>query len=229
MFLVMTTVQAGVDVKDYSKEIKGVWELTDFVIEDGQGRSEDWCEGAHGFITYINNHMSVAINCKSQPEKMLFYSGPYDLEQNTVTHKVQNYSEIGLKQNFKREIFMNDVNHLELSGKTATGGKAIITWKRVERFADDLKGIAGIYRLVKSENQFEGKDGVPFCRAVFGTILFTPNGHASVSLNCANKVDENQNEPADIFGRKYFYFGTYEVQSNEVVVLPENGSEVSHI
>jgi hypothetical protein len=50
-----------------------------------------------------------------------------------------------------------------------------------------------------------------------------------VSLNCLPKEDETVAEPADINGRKYFYAGTYRIEDNLAINLPQNSSMVEHI
>lgn len=59
--------------------------------------------------------------------------------------------------------------------------------------------------------------------------MFTPGGYTAVSINCDEKEDGQEWEPADLFGRKYFYAGSYTIKGNEVIQLPENASEVDHI
>ncbi len=113
-----------------SENIVGLWELTAFELDDGNGNVTPWCEGAYGVILYTEGYMSVAINCDSNPSKMVQYSGPYHLEGDTVVHDVRNFCERSLKQVFRRSVTMLDRNHLVLTGPLAGGGKAMISWRR---------------------------------------------------------------------------------------------------
>jgi len=110
--------------------IEGVWELTDFRLDDGKGNIGNWCDGSNGIIIYSEGYMSVAINCESEPSKMVHYSGPYTLRNGTVTHHVQNYSDPSLNQVFNRSVEMSDADHLDLIGPFGDGGKAVVSWKR---------------------------------------------------------------------------------------------------
>ena len=61
--------------------------------------------------------------------------------------------------------------------------------------------------------------GVPFCSNFSGQILYEESGHMSVSINCGKSLSEN--EPADEFGRVYFYsadFKTVEENVNGKVI-----------
>jgi len=115
---------------NHDSTIGGVWELTGFNLDDGQGNVTPWCAGAYGVIIYTEGYMSVAINCNSKPEKMVHYSGPYHLEEGDVIHHVQNFSDPNLKQLFRRKVEMVDSNHLDLVGPFGVGGKAVVSWRR---------------------------------------------------------------------------------------------------
>jgi hypothetical protein len=112
-------------------DVAGVWNLVGFDLVDARGETKPWCEGAYGAIIYAGGYMSVAINCASDPTKMLHYSGPYHVEGQTVVHEVRNFSDPKLKQaTLKRSIEMPDPDHLDLIGPLPDGGKAVVRWRR---------------------------------------------------------------------------------------------------
>ena len=80
---------------------------------------------------YYDSYMSVAVNCQSNPEKMVHYSGPYHLEGQTVVHKVRNAHSSNLIQNFRRLVEMSDQNQLDLVGPFGEDGKAVVSWGRL--------------------------------------------------------------------------------------------------
>jgi hypothetical protein len=113
-----------------ARDIVGVWTLTKFELDDGQGTIRPWCEGAFGSIAYFNGHMSVAINCTSEPTKTLFYSGPYALEGSTVIHKVRNYSDPSLNKHLRRTVEMSDSDSLVLKGPLGESGTVSVVFAR---------------------------------------------------------------------------------------------------
>ena len=112
------------------KSVQGVWDLTEFKLDDGKGTVTQWCEGAFGSIIYTKQYMSVAINCDTDPSKMVLYSGPYHVEGDTVVHQVRNYSDPKLHQVFRRGIEMPSNDTLNLIGPFGDSGKAIVSWIR---------------------------------------------------------------------------------------------------
>lgn len=222
------------------KDILGVWKLTKFVSVDENGREKEWCRGSHGTIAYLPGAMSVSINCEevetgSGAERIgghLFYSGPFELDTKTneVIHRVRNFSHKSLHQVYRRTVEMDNKNYLRLVGLLGAGKKAIVEWTRVESFSYDSKAITGVWELVGSENEVDGvTTKTPFCTGFHGTILYTPGGYNAVSINCGEKKDETIDEPADYFGRKFFYAGKYKVDGNEVIQTPDNASDLSLI
>lgn len=114
------------------RNIRGVWNLTGFEMEDPSGNVTPWCVGSHGTITYTKNHMTVSINCSSNPSKKVFYAGPYSFEGDTVIHAVKNYGDESLNKTFRRQVEMPDADTLNLIGTLSDGGKARILWERQE-------------------------------------------------------------------------------------------------
>jgi len=111
-------------------DVTGVWKLTDFKLDDGEGNVKPWCEGSHGVIIYTEKYMSVAINCRSNPDKQVHYSGPYHIEGNVVVHNVQNYSHANYRQVFRRVVEMPSQDTLNLIGPFGKNGKAVVSWDR---------------------------------------------------------------------------------------------------
>ncbi|MES2854895.1 MAG: hypothetical protein V4692_03475 [Bdellovibrionota bacterium] len=110
-------------------EIDGVWLLTEFTITDTQGNVTEWCEGSYGVIMYTEGYMSTAINCKSDPKKVLLYSGPFEFAQGRVTHHARNFSDPSLNRAFDRSARIED-DQLTLSGTLGDGGTATVKWLR---------------------------------------------------------------------------------------------------
>jgi hypothetical protein len=229
---------AGLAQAFTEKDIHGVWKLNEFFTSSG-GQHLSYCEGVTGTITYMQGFMSVSINCKATVSGtnaeilggILFYSGPMEVDSQTneVIHRVRNFSHPSLNRVFKRKIAMKDENHLSLSGKLANGDEVVLTWARIEKFKRDSNPMTGLYELVGSDNEVTGvTEPVPFCNGFYGTILFTPGMHSSVSINCGEKIPGTF-EPADQFGRMYFYSADYIVKGTNAIQLPINASVPAHI
>jgi Lipocalin-like domain len=210
------------------QDLLGVYKLTKFVTVSQDGIETPWCEGAHGTIAYVPGYMGVAINCQStlpnsnaaELEGKLFYSGPYEVDVKTseVLHRVRNYSHATLNKVQRRKVVMPDQNHLLLSGDIGNGNRIIIEWVRQESFSYNNHPLVGFYELVGSENEVKGSnETIPFCSGFHGSIFYTPGGYGAVSINCGKKVDPDVSEPADSFGRSYFYAGPYQQIKNILV------------
>jgi hypothetical protein len=221
------------------KELLGVYKLTKFATVDAHGAETPWCEAAEGSIAYLPGFMSVSINCAettpgTQAASMggvLFYSGPFEIDTRAgeVIHRARNGSHPSLVKVHRRKLTMNSSNHLLLSGQMPGGGSIVIEWERSERFAYDNSALTGVYELVGSENEVPGSlDTIPFCTGFHGTIMYTPGGFGAVSINCGEKADPNAVEPADQFGRKYFYAGPYHQAEQILVQKMALASEVAH-
>lgn len=221
-------------------DLHGVWKLTRFVTTETGARAKDWCPGVFGTLSYLPmGFMTVSINCHhveagTQAEAMrgsLFYSGPFEVDsaKGDVIHRARNFSHPSLHVVQRRKLTMKDRNHLRLSGDLKGGGQVTLDWVRQEQFQPSDDKLTGLYELVGSENEVDGRTDVPFCNGFFGSILYTPGGHAAVSINCGKKLDPHVVEPADQFGRKYFYSGHYEVRGDSILLTPDNASEASQI
>jgi hypothetical protein len=130
------SITRGIDKTD---AIRGVWKLTKFELDDGRGSVQPWCEGSHGTIMYAQNYMSVSINCSSNSDKKVLYSGPYHFEGHDVVHEVKNFSDESLQQRFVRKVEMPTENKLDLVGPFGNGGKAVVSWERLSHY-DSVKG-----------------------------------------------------------------------------------------
>lgn len=113
-------------------KIQGVWKVESFDLQDDEGNTKPWCKDSYGILIYAEQTMSVAINCNSNPEKMLFYAGKYEIKENTVYHYVQNFSDIFYHQTFPRKIEMPNLNQLNLVGSFGSKGKAVLSFIRQE-------------------------------------------------------------------------------------------------
>ena len=119
-----------IDLDSNKEKIKGVWQLTNFDMVDENNKKTPWCEQSFGTITYSHDYVNVAINCKSNPEQIVFYSGPYSVKDGLVFHKMKNRNNYLQIQTLKREVII-DNDTLELIGPFGDSGKVIVTWKRI--------------------------------------------------------------------------------------------------
>lgn len=125
-----------------STDLHGSWSLLSFDIEK-DGFKEPWGKNTKGLLIYSpDGHMSVSINkaIENDPtqneeqnslDSLLFYSGTYRLEGETIWHQVQNASNparIG-KEMVRHAVFEGGV--LTLSTPVESFGRAILVWKRV--------------------------------------------------------------------------------------------------
>ncbi len=110
--------------------VDGVWELASFTLTDGQGQVTPWCEGAYGVIMYTQGYMSTALNCTSNPSKVLLYSGRFEYRDGMTTHFASNFSDPSLNRAFQRSVVMSDEDHLELRGELPGGVVASVKWVR---------------------------------------------------------------------------------------------------
>lgn len=227
-------------IRTQGPELLGVWKLKRFVTEERGAPARDWCPGVNGTLTYLpTQHMTVALNCLgtetgSQAEALggkLFYSGPFefDAQRGEVIHRARNFSHPSLNRVQRRQVTMRSPDELTLTGDLGEGRRVTLDWVREEKFAYDNEALSGIWELVGSRNQVGARADVPFCTGFYGTILFTPGGHAAVSINCGAKPASVGQEPADMFGRRYFYDGRFTVRDDVLEVIPTNASEAGDI
>lgn len=114
--------------------LEGQWTMTRFETQAAGERPQPWCVGAEGTISYRNHHMYVAINCPSDSQKQVHYSGRYLLEDGgmTVVHQVENASNPDwIGQEFRRTVSQENPDQLDLVGPFGTNGRAIVSWERV--------------------------------------------------------------------------------------------------
>lgn len=218
------------------QKLLGVYKLTKFATVAANGEETPWCIGAKGSIAYVPGFVSVSINCEStvpgsnaaELDGTLFYSGPFELDVKTqeVVHRVRNYSHPSLHKVLRRKVSLKDDRQLLLSAELGEGKKIIIEWERIEKLKYDNSPLIGLYELVGSENEVEGSDEkIPFCSGFYGSIFYTPGGFGAVSINCGAKTDPSKVEPADMFGRKFFYSGPY---TKTDTLLVQNMLNASH-
>lgn len=126
------------------KEIIGTWKLHAFEIEDAEtNQLRAWGDAAHGLLIYApTGHMSVSINkaikrddsqseCEDRFDSILFYSGTYQVNGNTITHQVtqaSNPDRIGKEMIRYAEL---QSEFLKLVTPKEAFGRAILTWKKV--------------------------------------------------------------------------------------------------
>jgi hypothetical protein len=123
-------------------KIVGAWVLESFLIENPQGKTHNWGTNTQGLLLYTDKgHMSVSINkdvenksaVESQNvfDSILFYSGTYLVDGETIKHKVtqaSNPSRIG------KELLRSatlDGNLLTLISPPESFGHAILKWRKV--------------------------------------------------------------------------------------------------
>ncbi|MGE0634035.1 MAG: lipocalin-like domain-containing protein [Pseudobdellovibrionaceae bacterium] len=124
--------------------ILGTWKLENFEIEEPNGNRRPWGKNAHGMLIYsASNHMSVSINreignksevsAQNIYDSILFYSGTYSVEDNTITHQVteaSNPQRIG-KTMLRFATLDNDL--LTLSSPKESFGTAHLKWRRISK------------------------------------------------------------------------------------------------
>ena len=124
-------------------EIRGTWLLESFDIEGLDKKIAPWGSNARGLLIYADTgHMSVSINrdltAKSTVDaenifdSILFYSGTYRVEGNTITHQVTNASNparIG-KQMLRYASLDGDL--FTVASPLESFGRAILKWRRVK-------------------------------------------------------------------------------------------------
>lgn len=126
-----------------STDAYGTWTLEAFEIEDTSKKVAPWGQGTHGLLIYsATGHVSVSINkaVESQSENeledlfdsILFYSGTYQVDGNTIRHQVTNASNparIG-KEMIRYATLEGDL--LTLVTPQESFGRAILKWKKVK-------------------------------------------------------------------------------------------------
>jgi hypothetical protein len=126
------------------ENLLGTWILTAFEIEDADtGHIRPWGDGAHGLLIYApTGHMSVSINKTpvedpSQAEaenlfdSILFYSGTFQLEGNTIRHQVtQASSPVRIGREMIRYATLRE-DELELITPKESFGRAILRWRKI--------------------------------------------------------------------------------------------------
>lgn len=120
----------------------GTWLLERFLIESPQGEIRDWGSNSKGQLIYTHSgHMSVSINkdvenksaieAQNFFDSILFYSGTYTVEGETIKHQVtqaSNPNRIGKELIRYAKL---DKNILSLISPHESFGRAILTWRKV--------------------------------------------------------------------------------------------------
>ncbi len=68
--------------------------------------------------------------------------------------------------------------------------------------------IEGVWRLAEWKVISESGEESEFCKGANGILMYEASGFVSTSINCPKKA-ATAPEPADSYGRKFFYAGTY--------------------
>ncbi len=123
-------------------EIFGSWSLERFDIVSPEGVVKPWGEKASGLLIYSpDGHMSVSINRaldKSEPneskaifDSILFYSGTFQIDGNTIRHQVtqaSNPSRIGKEMIRYAEL---PEGFLVLTTPKENFGTAKLVWRKI--------------------------------------------------------------------------------------------------
>ena len=139
MRLKTTALPIGEAVVD---RVVGTWRLETFEIEDLAGQKRPWGRNTHGLLIYSSTgHMSASINREIENrsenwhqnlfDSILFYSGTFSVEGDTITHSVteaSNPERIG-KQMIRHATLVGDL--LQLRSPKEKFGTAHLTWRRV--------------------------------------------------------------------------------------------------
>lgn len=123
-------------------QIIGSWKLEFFLIEDKQGNTRNWGSNAHGLLIYSDDgHMSVSINKdvenKSSVEaqnifdSILFYSGTYSVNGDTIKHKVNQASNPARIGKEMLRFAKLDNNLMILTSPEESFGRAILKWRKI--------------------------------------------------------------------------------------------------
>ena len=125
------------------EQLIGTWTLQSFHIESNVGSLSDWGANAQGLLIYSpSGHMSVSINkdvendseqneAQNLFDSILFYSGTYQVEGNTIKHQVtqaSNPTRIG-KEMIRYSEFKGDT--VILTTPKESFGRAILIWRKV--------------------------------------------------------------------------------------------------
>lgn len=120
----------------------GAWKLASFTLTSPQQEPKSWRSHSHGLLIYTaNKYMSVSINSEvtSRPtsqekeilDSVLFYSGTYEVSEQSIIHKVTNATDPArIGQNLIRTFHLEN-NILTL---TANGpyGTAELKWEKIK-------------------------------------------------------------------------------------------------
>jgi hypothetical protein len=122
-------------------KVVGTWALESFLIENPQGEVRNWGSKSQGLLIYTESgHMSVSINKdvenKSTVEaqnffdSILFYSGTYSVDGDTIKHKVTQASNPGRIGKELLRFATFDGSLLTLVSPNESFGRAILKWRR---------------------------------------------------------------------------------------------------
>jgi len=124
-------------------DLIGSWELEAFQIESTTKKISSWGRNSHGLLIYTDSgHMSVSINrdIEGDPEdpanifkSILFYSGTYQLKDQTIYHQVTNASNPARIGKEMIRYARLEKDRMTLTTPEESFGKAILIWKRVSK------------------------------------------------------------------------------------------------
>jgi len=123
--------------------IVGTWHVQKWLVRSGDGKVGEFCDGAHGLLTYgRNGYVSTAINCpakrvaRHEPAddygRKFFYAGTYKVKEDVIYKQITNSSFEGLiGKSVLRRIEKVTEHELILSGPFGpNGGSLWIRWTK---------------------------------------------------------------------------------------------------
>lgn len=123
-------------------KIVGDWSLESFLIKDSLGEVRNWGRNSQGLLIYTQSgHMSVSINKDVEKnstveaqnifDSILFYSGTYSVDGETIRHKVTQASNPGRIGKEIIRFATLDETLLTLVSPNESFGKALLKWRKI--------------------------------------------------------------------------------------------------
>ncbi len=120
----------------------GTYALVGYQVKPPTGEVWDWTPISRGYLFYsVEGLMSGALNfdvekapvgIKPPDRAFLFYSGPYEITEKDLVHKVEIASDLSwVGRRLSRLPSWDEKGHLVLQGKGAFG-LGILTWKKIK-------------------------------------------------------------------------------------------------
>lgn len=123
-------------------KVVGTWDLEVFLIENSQSEIRDWGSNSQGLLIYTESgYMSVSINkdienistveAQNFFDSILFYSGTYSVDGETIKHKVTQASNPNRIGKELIRFAALDGNLLTLISPPEPFGRAILKWRKI--------------------------------------------------------------------------------------------------